>query len=104
MFTFPCLQNKELAAADRPEDSSSQGSTEPWDTTFNRAMNAYKKRPLSEPPTSAGRVCGFGTSVKFREYYKEDAKKRKERKSQMSARDKAEVEELRQKVSMLEAK
>jgi hypothetical protein len=104
VFTFPCLQNEKLAAADHPNESSSQGSTEPWDTTFNRALNAYKKRPLSEPPTSAGRVCGFGTSMKFREYYKEDNKKRRERRSAMSSEDKAEVEELRQKVSMLEAK
>ena len=66
MLTFPCLQNEELAAA-RAEDSSSQGPTEPWDMTFNRATNAYKKRPKFEPPTSAGHVCGFGTSVKFRE-------------------------------------
>jgi hypothetical protein len=51
VFTFPCLQNEQLAAADRPEESSSQGSTEPWDTTFNMALNAYKKRPLSEPPS-----------------------------------------------------
>jgi hypothetical protein len=73
------MQNEALAA-ERADDSSSQGSTEPWDTTFNRAMNAYKKRPTSEPPTSAGRVSGFGTSMKFREYYKEDpAKKRKEK-------------------------
>jgi hypothetical protein len=42
--------------------------------------------------------------VKFREYYKEDAKKRRERRSTVSLQDKAEVEELRQKVSMLEAK
>ena len=102
MFTFPCLQNEELAA-ERAEDSSSQGSTEPWDTSFNRATNAYKKRPKFEPPTSAGRVSGFGTSMKFREYYKEDEKKRKERKTQTSARDKAEVEERRQKVHALEA-
>jgi hypothetical protein len=33
----------------------------------------------------AGRVSGFGTSMKFHEYYKEDAKKRKERRSAMSA-------------------
>ena len=43
--------------------------------------------------------------MKFREYYKEDNnKKRRERRSAMSSEDKAEVEELRQKVSMLEAK
>jgi hypothetical protein len=30
---------------------------------------------------SAGRVSGFGTSMKVGKYYKEDAKKRKERKT-----------------------
>ncbi|KAM0916776.1 hypothetical protein ACQ4PT_009942 [Festuca glaucescens] len=51
-YTFPANyknmersnKDEELKAA-RAEDSSSQGSTEPWDTTFNRATNAYKKRP-----------------------------------------------------------
>ena len=52
---------------------SSQGSTEPWDTTFNRATNVYKRRDKSLPPTSAGRVSGFGTSMKFINYYHSDA-------------------------------
>ncbi|KAK1678241.1 hypothetical protein QYE76_039089 [Lolium multiflorum] len=96
--------NEQLAAADLPEaESSSQGSTEPWDTPFNRALNIHKERPISKPPTSAGRVCGFGTSMKFREYYKEESSK-KRRRSAMSSEDKAEVEELRKKVSMLEEK
>ncbi|KAK1643394.1 hypothetical protein QYE76_061199 [Lolium multiflorum] len=52
--------NEQLAKADLPEaESSSQGSTEPWDTPFNRALNILKERPVSKPPTSAGRVCGF---------------------------------------------
>lgn len=84
-------------------DSSSQGSTEPWDTTFNRATNAYKGRPKSKPPTSAGRVSGFGTSTKFRQYYNEGAKKRKERRIQATAQDLAEKEELKQKIAYLEA-
>jgi hypothetical protein len=67
---------------------SSQGSTEPWDTPFNRATNAYKERDLDKPPTSAGRVSGFGTSMKVSEYYGSDAKTRKERRS---TKDKAEV-------------
>ncbi|KAK1670025.1 hypothetical protein QYE76_058184 [Lolium multiflorum] len=96
--------NEQLAKADLPEaESSSQGSTEPWDTPFNRALNILKERPVSKPPTSAGRVCGFGTSMKFREYYKEESSK-KRRRSAMSEEDKAEVEELRKKVSMLEEK
>jgi hypothetical protein len=101
---YPCLQNEQLAKTDLPEaESSSQGSTEPWDTPFNRALNILKERPVSKPPTSAGRVCGFGTSMKFREYYKEENSK-KRRRSAMSEEDKAEVEELRKKVSMLEEK
>ncbi|KAK1629313.1 hypothetical protein QYE76_003628 [Lolium multiflorum] len=80
---------------------SSQGSTEPWDTPFNRAMNKYKERELDKPPTSGGRVSGFGTSMKLSEYYGSDAKTRKlERRS--SAKDKSEVQELKKKVETLE--
>ena len=43
-------------------------------------------------------------STKFTEYYKEDAKKRRERKSQSLSKDKVEVEQLKKKVEMLEAK
>ena len=87
---FPLsAQEKELKADDEAGPSS-QGSTEPWDTTFNRAMNVYKERDKSVPPTSAGRVSGFGTSMKFGEYYKDDIKKRRERKSQSSAKEKRE--------------
>src|SRR3954462_2973216 len=96
------LQEKELNAS---EDLSSQDSAEePWDTVFNRATNTYKKREKKLPPKSAGRVSSFGTSMKFIEYYKEDAKKRRERKNQSAAKDKAEVEELKLKVKTLEAK
>ncbi|KAK1612836.1 hypothetical protein QYE76_036509 [Lolium multiflorum] len=80
---------------------SSQGSTEPWDTPFNRAMNKYKERELDKPPTSGGRVSGFGTSMKLSEYYGSDAKTRKlERRS--SSKDKSEVQELKKKVETLE--
>ena len=79
---------------------SSQGSTEPWDTTFNRATNAYKGRPLSMPPTSAGRVSGFGTSMKFINYYHSNAETKKDRRR--PSKDKAEVVELRKKVETLE--
>ena len=86
-------------------DLSSQDSpAEPWDTVFNRVTNAYKNRDKNLPPKSAGRVSGFGTSMKFTEYYKEDAKKRRERKNQSAAKDKSEVEELKLKVKTLEAK
>ena len=53
------------------------------------------------PPTSAGRVSGFGTSMKFGEYYKDEIKKRKERKSQSTAKEKEEVEELKKKVDSI---
>ena len=56
----------------------------PWDTTFNRAMNVFKGRDKSKPPTSAGRVSVFGTSMKFGEYYKDECKKRKEMKMIMN--------------------
>ena len=58
------MQEEELEA-DTEAGPSSQGSTEPWDTTFNRAMNVYRERDKSAPPRSAGRVTGFGTSMKF---------------------------------------
>ena len=58
--------------ADAEAGPSSQGSTEPWDTTFNRATNVFKNRDKSAPPSSAGRVSGFGTSMKFTEYYNSD--------------------------------
>ena len=50
------------------------------------------------PPMSAGRVSSFVTSMKFGEYYKEEVKKRKERKTKLAAKDKEEVEELKKKV------
>ena len=78
--------------ADAEAGPSSQGSTEPWDMTFNRAMNVYKERDKSVPPTSAGRVSGFGTSMKFLQYYSTNSETRKERRK--STRDKAEVVEL----------
>ena len=86
------LQENELNATTNTSDS--QGPTEPWDTLFNRATNAYKKREKWMPPMSTGRVSGFGTGMKFGEYYKEEVKKRKERKTQSAA----EVEQLKKRV------
>ena len=88
--------------ADAEAGPSSQGSTEPWDTTFNRATNVYKKRDKSAPLTSAGYVSGFGTSMKFLQYYSTDAETKKERRR--PSRDKAEVVELKKKVESLEQK
>ena len=79
---------------------SSQGSTEPWNTTFNRATNAIKERDLDLPPTSSGRVSGFGLNMKVGEYYQSDAKSRKTRRT--TREDKAEVQELKKKVESLE--
>jgi len=69
----------------------------PWDTTFNRAMNEYKGRGKRDAPTSAGRVTGFGTAMKFTEYYSTDTEKKKARR--YPAKDRAEVVELRKQLS-----
>ena len=84
------------ALAKNPE---SEGSHEPWDTPFNRAMNEMKERELHLPPTLAGRVSGFGLNMKVWEYYESDAKSKKTRKVTGAA--KAEVEELRKQVEDL---
>ena len=73
----------------------------PWDTTFNRAMNEYKGRGKRDAPTSAGHVTGFGTVMKFTEYYSTDTEKKKERRR--PSKDRAEVLELRKKLDALEA-
>ena len=75
---------------------SSQVSTEPWDTPFNRAMNKFKGRDVDKPSTSAGHVSGFGTSMKVAEYYQSDSKTRKERRTM--SKYKSEVLELKKKV------
>ena len=59
--------------------SSQEAQAGPWDTTFNRVMNRFKRREKTQPPTSAGRVSGFGTSMKFIEYYSTDTEARKQR-------------------------
>ena len=97
---FPLSAQETELKADTEAGPSSQGSTEPWDTTFNRAMNVHKERDKSAPPTSAGRVSSFGTSMKFLQYYSTDTEKRKERRK--SSKDKAEVVELKKKVESLE--
>src|SRR3954451_22205618 len=58
-----------------------------------------KKRKLDLPPTSAGRVSGFGLNMKVRDYYESDAKSKKARK--VTGVAKAEVEELRKQVEDL---
>ena len=84
---------------DLAKNPESEGSHEPWDTAFNRATNAFKNRPLDLPPTSAGRVSGFGLNQKVGEYYDSDAKSKKARRVTGAA--KAEVEELRKQVEDL---
>ena len=59
-------------------------------------MNLAKGKPKSNKPSSAGRVVGYGLSTKWGEYYKEDPKTRKERRSHEESR---EVQELRKKVA-----
>ena len=83
---------------------SSGGSTERWNPPFNRATNAYKKRPLDKPPTSAGHISGFGLNMKVAEYYASDAKSSKRPRRTTTNKDSAEVEELKKKVASLEKK
>ena len=58
---------------------------------------------MDKPPTSAGRVSGFGCNMKVAEYYSSEhsaGNTRKERRT--ASKDKAEVLELRAKVQSLE--
>jgi hypothetical protein len=52
-----------------------------WDMPFNRAINMIKGRAKSLPPTSAGRVAGYGTYDKVGDFKKEDHEAKKERKA-----------------------
>ena len=90
-----------MAIEAEADPSSQEPPAGPWDTTFNRVMNVYKGRDKSKPPTSAGRVTGFGTAMKFTEYYSTDTENKKERRK--PAKDRAEVLELRKKLDALEA-
>ena len=72
----------------------------PWDTTFNRAMNVHKGRDKSKPWNSAGRVAGFGTAMKFIEYYSTDTDNKRTRRK--PSNDRAEVLELREKMAQLQ--
>ena len=71
----------------------------PWDTTFNRAMNTTKGRDKSKPPTSAGRVSGFGTAMKFIEYYSTDTDNKRTRRKPSNTS--AQVAELTEEVAEL---
>lgn len=95
-----CLQSIELKG-EAEGGPSSQSSTEPWDNPFNRAMNSMKLRDPHLPPTSAGRVVGFGNNMKFLEYYSTDGDKGK-RQRRKSSKDSAEVVELRKKLEELQ--
>ena len=66
--------------------SSQEAQAGPCDTTFNRAMNRFKGREKTLPPTFAGRVAGFGTSMKFIEYYSTDTEARNRGGSQVKPR------------------
>ena len=78
---------------------SSQEPAGPWDTTFNRAMNTHKGRDKSKPPTSAGRVSGFGTAMKFIEYYSTDTDNKRTRRKPSNTS--AQVAELTEEVAEL---
>jgi hypothetical protein len=74
------LQEAEIAVK---AACSTQGLSKPWDTPFNRVMNAIKKRPKHKKMTSAGCVSGIGLSTKVSVHFKEDSKTRKERRSKV---------------------
>ena len=58
---------------------------------------------MDEPPTSAGRVSGFGCNMKVAEYYSSEHSSGNTRKERRTAgKDKAEVLELKKKVESLE--
>ena len=78
-------------------DPSSLALLELWDTTFNRVTNVYKDRDKSKAPTSAGRVSGLGTSMKFLEYYNSSD-------TTETRTGKTEVLELKNKLKTLEKK
>jgi len=97
------MQRKEEKSCASSASSSSQGSTaDPrWDTPFNRATNRLKGRAKSLPPTSSGRVSGYGTYEKVGNFRKEDPEAKKERKAAAAAAaaaasGKRELEELRE--------
>jgi hypothetical protein len=71
-----------------------------WDTPFNRAINMIKGRAKSLPPTSAGRVTGYGTYDKVGDFKKEDREAKKERKAAaavaVTTSERRKVEKLRE--------
>ena len=84
-------------------DPSTLALLEPWNTAFNRAMNVYKDRDKSKAPTSAGRVSGLGTSMKFLEYYNSsDTSEVKIQRRRTARSGETEVLELRNKLKTLE--
>jgi hypothetical protein len=70
---------------------------------FNMAINVIKGRAKSLPPTSAGRMAGYGTYDKVGDFKKEDHEAKKEMKAAAAAAEAAaaaserrEVEKLRE--------
>ena len=78
---------------------SSQEAAGPWDTTFNRAMNVHKGRDKSKPLMLAGRVSGFGTAMKFIEYYSTDTDNKRMRRKPSNNR--AGILELKEEMAEL---
>jgi hypothetical protein len=74
---------------------------EPWDTPFNRATNAIKKRPKHKKMTSIGHVSGFGLSTKAGVHFKEDSETRKERRSKVEEAQRREIADLKAQVAAL---
>jgi hypothetical protein len=92
------LQTAEIAAEAR---CSTPGLSEPWDTPFNRATNAIKKRPKNKKIMSAGHVSGFGLSMKVGIHFKEDSKTRKERRSKVEEMQRLEIADLKAQIAAL---
>jgi hypothetical protein len=94
------LQEAEIAAE---AGCCTLGLSEPWDTPFNRVTNAIKKRPKHKKMASAGRVFGFGLSMKVGVHFKEDSKTRKERRSKVEEAQMREIADLKAQVAALPA-
>jgi hypothetical protein len=58
-------------------------------------MYAIKKRPKHKKMTSAGCVSGFRMSTKVGDYFKEDSKTRKERRSKLEEAQRQEIADLK---------
>jgi hypothetical protein len=66
-------------------------------------MNIMKKRPKHKKMTSAGRVFGFGLTMKVDVHFKEESKARKERRSKVEEARRLKIADLKAQVAALPA-